>query len=131
MSDHVPAGYAAPAVSDRPSARAWRMLALLALAELLGMSLWFTASAAAPELRALLSITTAQSSWLTTAVQLGFVAGTAVAALTNSADVMASRSWFVASALLGAAANVTVPLVETFELALAGRFATGFFLAGV
>jgi hypothetical protein len=31
--------------------RRWRMLVLLSAAELLGMSLWFTASAAAPQLQ--------------------------------------------------------------------------------
>ena len=107
------------------------MLALLALAELLGMSLWFTGSATAAELSAAWRLTASQASWLTTAVQLGFVAGTAVAAFTNTADLMASRAWFVASALLGAAANATLLAADAFGPALAGRFATGFFLAGV
>ena len=109
----------------------WRMLALLALAELLGMSLWFTGSAAAPELAHAWGLSAAQASWLTTAVQLGFVLGTAVAAITNTADLMASRSWFVASALLGALANASLIAIDGFALALAARFATGFFLAGV
>jgi MFS family permease len=109
----------------------WRMLGLLALAEMLGMSLWFTGSAAAPELAAAWGLSSAQTSWLTTAVQLGFVLGTAVAAITNTADLMASRSWFVASALLGALANASLIAIDDFGVALAARFATGFFLAGV
>ena len=107
------------------------MLGLLAVAELLGMSLWFTGSATAAELSAAWSLDPSRASWLTTAVQLGFVAGTAFAAITNTADLMASRAWFVASALLGAAANATLIVAGDFPTALAGRFATGFFLAGV
>ena len=95
------------------------------------MSLWFTASAAAPELSAQWGLSGAQASWLTTAVQLGFVAGTAVAAMANTADLVAARRYFVACALLGAAANATLPWAGGFAPALAGRFATGFFLAGV
>ena len=56
--------------------RRWWMLAVLGLAELLTMSLWFTASAVAPELRRLWELDAAQAGWLTTAVQVGFVAGT-------------------------------------------------------
>ena len=56
------------------------MLGLLALAEVLGMSLWFSASAVSEQYRTLWSLTAAESGWLTTIVQLGFVAGTAGAA---------------------------------------------------
>ncbi|HEX6589149.1 MAG TPA: MFS transporter [Longimicrobiales bacterium] len=111
--------------------RAWVTLALLSVAELLGMSLWFTASAASPELAQRWSLDATQVSWLTTAVQVGFVAGTAFAAFTNTADIVPARTWFVASALLGAAANLTLPWSSGLASALGGRFATGFFLAGV
>ena len=47
------------------------MLLLLALAEVLGMSLWFSASAVAGPLRAMWGLTVAESGWLTTSVQLG------------------------------------------------------------
>src|SRR5687768_10838513 len=82
---------------DRTSTAAWFALALLASAELLGMSLWFTASAVSPELQRLWSLSASQAGWLTTAVQLGFVGGTAVAALLNLADVLPSRWYFPAA----------------------------------
>src|SRR4051812_38565877 len=83
----------------------WRILALLAAAELLGMSLWFTASAVSPQLRTLWGLSEAQAGWLTGAVQLGFVAGTTLAAVLNLADVLPARGYFTASALLAAGAD--------------------------
>ena len=92
--------------------RAWSALVLLSVAELMGMSLWFTASALSPELAAQWRLSEAQAGWLPTVVQLGFVAGTAVAAFLNLADIFPARRYFCVSALVL-------------------RFPTGFFLAGV
>src|ERR1700720_4162232 len=86
----------------------WRVLALLAIAELLGMSLWFAASAVTPQLRAIWGLTTAEAAWLTTIVQLGFVCGTAIAALLNLPDLIPASRLFSACALLGAAVNAAV-----------------------
>jgi MFS family permease len=107
------------------------MLALLAVAELLGMSVWFTAAAASPELAARWGLSPAETGWLTGAVQLGFVAGTALAALLNLADLVPERAWFAASALGAALANAALVAVPGFGSALAARFLTGVFLAGV
>ena len=109
----------------------WTVLALLSAAELLGMSLWFTASAVSPQLATLWSLTPSQAGWLTTAVQIGFVAGTAVAAALNLADIVPERPYFAASALLGALANVAIAIAPGYGPALVLRFLTGFFLAGV
>ncbi len=109
----------------------WWMLGLLSVAELLGMSLWMTASAVTPQLAELWGLTTAQSGWLTTSVQIGFVAGTAVAAVLNLADVWSSRNFFATSAVCAAASNAALLLESGFQLALVARFLTGFFLAGV
>jgi MFS family permease len=109
----------------------WRLLALLSTAELLGMSLWFAASAVAPQLSALWKLDPAQTSWLTTIVQLGFVTGTALTAALNLADILPSRVLFASSALAGAAANVALLSAGGFHGALALRFLTGVCLAGV
>ena len=122
--------HVAPDVRDRDPRR-WRMLALLATAELLGMSLWFGASAVATQLAAHWSLGPNQTAWLTTIVQLGFVCGTAVAALLNLADVLPSRWFFAVAALAGASANAALVATDQFTVALALRFATGFALAGV
>jgi MFS family permease len=107
------------------------MLALLALAELLGMSLWFAGSAVAPQLRESWLLSDSQVAWLTTAVQLGFVLGTATSAVLNLADVVPSRRLFAVSALLGAASNAGLAWTGDYGTALATRVAAGFFLAGV
>jgi MFS family permease len=107
------------------------MLALLSGAELLGMSLWFTASAVSPQLAEVWGLTSSQAGWLTTMVQLGFVAGTAVAAALNLADVLPERPYFAASAALAALSNAAIAVVPGYGLAVACRFMTGFFLAGV
>jgi MFS family permease len=111
--------------------RRWWILALVSLGLLFGMSAWFTASAVAPELQARWGLTSDEVGWLTTVVQLGFVTGTAVAALLNLADIVASRIYFPTCALLAAVANAALIVVPTYGLALVGRFFTGFFLAGV
>ena len=105
--------------------------AVLCLVELLGMSLWFTASAVTPQLQAQWHLTAGQAGWLTTVVQLGFVAGTAAAAMLNLADLWPAK-WLVAgSCLLAAAANGLVAATGSYGFALTMRFFTGLFLAGV
>ena len=107
------------------------MLALLSAVQLLGMSVWFTASAVAAQLQAAWQLQAWQTSWLTGAVQIGFVAGTAVAATLNLADVLAPRPYVACAALCAATANAALVLGPGFGAALGLRFLTGFFLAGV
>jgi MFS family permease len=107
------------------------MLALLSLAELLGMSLWFAGSAAAGQLREQFSLSGGEVAALTTAVQLGFVVGTAGSALLNLADVVPARRLFAFAAALGAVVNAPMALASTYTVLLASRFAAGVCLAGV
>jgi len=109
----------------------WRMLALLTIAEVLGMSVWFSANAVSGELRELWGLSATQVGWLMAAVQLGFVAGTALAAFLNLADILSSKIYFSVCAVLAAAANAALVVAPSFELTLALRFVTGLFLAGV
>ncbi len=65
-------------------------------------------------------------------MQLGFVAGTLVSALGNLPDVFSTRRLFAISAWLGAAVNAGLALSARGPgSAVALRFLTGFFLAGV
>jgi MFS family permease len=116
---------------DDPARGRWRILVLLAVAESLGMSLWFVGNALAAPLRAGWGLAAGDTGWLTSTVQLGFVAGTAVAAITSLSDQLPARWYFTGSALLAAAANAALAIVPSYEWALASRFLTGFFLAGV
>lgn len=110
----------------------WRALALLGAAELLGMSLWFSASASVTALRAEWSLTESASGWLTLAVQLGFVAGTLLSALLNLPDVISSRKLMALSAFAGAAVNAYFGLFASdFTTGVTLRFLLGVCLAGV
>jgi MFS family permease len=109
----------------------WRVLALLGFAELFGMSLWFSASAIAPQLSSIWGLTSSETAWLTTIVQLGFVSGTAVVAVLNIADTIPAARLFSGSAVLGSVANAAILAVPGYRYALLTRFFTGFFLAGV
>jgi MFS family permease len=121
---------ALPPAADTHPAR-WRMLLLLACAELLGMALWFSGSAVAPQYRALWGLSASEAGWLTTVVSLGFVGGTAASALLNLADVVPARRLFALSALAGATANALVLTADGLPAALVWRFVTGVCLAGV
>lgn len=109
----------------------WRILVLLAVAELLGMALWFTGSAVGPTLAQSWSLSPSEVGWLTTAVQLGFVCGTAVSALLNLADVVPSRRLFALAAVAGAVANAPLAFTSSYSVALVSRFLAGVCLAGV
>ena len=55
--------------------RRTRQLLLICAVEVLAMGLWFSASAVVPQLSDDWHLSDAGATWLTTSVQLGFVAG--------------------------------------------------------
>jgi MFS family permease len=110
---------------------AHRALGLLAVALVLSMSTWFSASAVLPQLRAEWSIGNTAAAWLTIAVQLGFVAGALLSSLANLADVHSARYVIVGGSLGAAAANLGLLAADGPESAIPLRFLTGFCLAGV
>src|SRR5258708_26655436 len=112
-------------------ARRWSMLSVVALAELLGMSPWFAANAVATQLTSQWHLSAQQTGWLSTAVQVGFVGGTAIAAILNLPDIIESRWYFSVAALCAATANAGLLLAGSFRGALVCRLLTGVFLAGV
>jgi MFS family permease len=110
----------------------WRPLLLLALAELLAMSVWFSASAVVPALTQAWSLTDSGRAWLTMSVQVGFVAGAFGSALFNLSDLIPARRLFIASSLLAALSTALIPwFASSLVPALLFRFLTGLFLAGV
>ena len=109
-----------------------RVLVILSLAELLAMSLWFSATAVIPALTAEWHLGAGDQAWLTMSVQCGFVVGTLLSAVLTLSDVFSARKVFAVSAVLGALANSAIPLFATgLESALVFRFLTGVCLAGV
>ncbi|RAH96533.1 MFS transporter [Acuticoccus sediminis] len=107
-------------------------VAVLVLAEVLAITLWFSATSAAASLIEAGAISRQQAGLLTGAVQLGFVAGTLVSAWYGLADRLDPRRLFAAAAAIGATANLLV-LVAGFDTAatVGLRFVTGAMMAGV
>jgi MFS family permease len=108
---------------------AWRMLGLVSLAQFLGMTLWFSATAVTPLLIAEFQIPPNHAAWLTMAVQAGFVAGTLLSAVSNIADVLNARVLMFIGALIGACANAAVLIAPGGTAVIALRFVTGASLA--
>lgn len=110
----------------------WRTLFLLSLAELLAMSVWFSASAVVPALTEAWDLSDSGQAWLTMSVQIGFVVGALGSSVLTLADRIPSRTFFASTALLAALATALIPLLARgLSLALVLRFLTGMVLAGV
>ena len=110
-------------------ASAWKMLGVVSLAQFLGMTLWFSATAVTPLLIDEFHIAPQRAAWLTMAVQAGFVAGTLLSAVSNLADVLNARVLMFIGALVGAVANAAVLVAPSGTAVIALRFLTGASLA--
>jgi MFS family permease len=105
---------------------------LIVVAELFGASLWFSANAVADSLHRDWGITVPELGHLTSAVQLGFIAGTFLIAFSGFADRFSASRLFAACAVLGAAANAAFAHPGGgLAGALVFRFVTGLALAGI
>ncbi len=109
-----------------------RVLPVIVFSQFAGTSLWFAVNAVMPDLQAAWGLPASAVGTLTSAVQLGFVAGTLAFALLMVADRFSPSRVFCSCALLGAAANaLTVLLDGQWTLLLGLRFCVGFLLAGI
>jgi len=120
-----------PPASIGVSVRA-RSFLIIVICQVAGLTLWFSASAAVPNLLLLGLIDGRQASLLTTAVQLGFVAGTLLIAAIGLSDRFDPRRVFCIAVLGGAAANALLVATGADGVApIVLRFVTGMTLAGV
>jgi MFS family permease len=109
-----------------------RVLPVIVLAQFAGTSLWFAVNAVMPDLQRELGWPGRAVGTLTSAVQLGFIAGTLVFALLAVADRFSARRVFLFCSLAGAGATLAAWLsVQQFEAFVVWRALTGFFLAGI
>lgn len=109
-----------------------RSILLLIVCEVLAVTLWFSATAAVADLLERGLIAGHQAGLLTTAVQLGFVAGTLASAWWGLADRIDPRRLFAGATAAGAAANLAILAVGFDSPAtVVLRFVTGAMLAGV
>lgn len=112
--------------------RANRQQALIALVQILGLAVWFSASAVVPTLQREWGISAAAGVWLTASVQVGFVAGAVTSTVLSLADRF--RPQVLLGTCAAGAALTTAALaafVDSLLPAIAIRFLTGVFLAGV
>jgi len=110
----------------------WPTLVLLSIATLLGMSVWFSASAVVPQLTLLWQLDDSGRAWLTMSVQIGFVVGALGSSLLNLADRLPARWMMSISSVLAALATASIAaFASSLGPALVLRFLTGVVLAGV
>jgi MFS family permease len=107
-------------------------LGIIAFAEVMVMALWFSASAVVPALTREYALDGFTQALFTSAVQAGFVAGSLVSALLGLPDRFDPRRLFMASALMGALANLSILMFDPSSPAVVlMRFVTGMAMAGV
>ena len=109
----------------------WRALALLAVALVLSMTTWFSASAVVPQLREEWDLSGSAAAWLTIAVQLGFVCGALVSSILNLSDIVSPGRVILGGSIGAAVVNGLLTVAGGAAAGIPLRFATGFFLAGV
>jgi len=107
-------------------------LTLVALCELLALAVWFSASAVVPALTAEIGLSQLNASLFTSAVQIGFVAGTLFSAVFTLSDRYDPRRLFSLSCVIAAVANAAILALDPTSIAvIALRFVTGICMAGV
>lgn len=108
------------------------VLPIIVFSQFAGGSLWFVGNAVVTDLQQLLGLNEGAVGDITSAVQLGFIAGTLVFSLLSIADRFSPSKVFMYSALAGALCNIAVIwLGKGLWSVLLLRFFTGFFLAGI
>ena len=109
-----------------------RVLPLIVLAQLLGTSSWFAVNAVMPDLQREFGWGATAVGTLSSALQLGFIAGTLVFALLALADRWPARQVFLYCALAAAACTLAAAAsAGSFRWLMVCRVLTGFFLAGI
>lgn len=109
-----------------------RPVPLIVLAQLFGTSLWFSANGVGDALVHDWGLSPLDIGTLTASVQLGFILGTLLFAVSGLADRFAASRVFLFSAITGATANLALAwLTQDLATAAVYRFFTGFALAGI
>lgn len=104
----------------------------IAAVQVLGLAVWFSATAVGPTLQREWSIDTNTLVWLTSSVQIGFVVGAVASTVLKLADRFRPERFLAVCATGAAAATGVLALfVNSLEPAIALRFLTGVFLAGI
>jgi len=106
-------------------------LIVVAAGLVMAMSPWFSTAAILGQLIERWELTTASASWLTIAVQIGFVIGAVGSSVFQVSDRVQPRHLILVGTCVAAAANALVVVVDSYGPALLLRTITGAALAGV
>ncbi len=118
-------------MTDTPH-RPAHILPVIVAAQFAGVAIWFAGNAVLPDLQRQWGFADAALGYVTSAVQLGFIAGTLVFAFLAIADRYSPRRVYLACSVAGALANLGAMAADgSLSALLATRFVTGFFLAGI
>jgi MFS family permease len=110
----------------------WRAIALIAVCQVFALSLWFSATAVIPVLRAEFDLSGFQASLLTSSVAVGFVLGTLISAVLSLADRVPPRAFFAAATLVAAIANACIIFLDPLSpVVILLRLMTGLCMAGI
>jgi MFS family permease len=123
--------YSNPKTTPLPVINKKYILPVIVLSQFAGTSLWFVGNALLPELKQSLQLDQYAVSLVTSAVLLGFVAGTLVFAFLSLADRFSPVHLFFFSSLLGAATTLAIPIATNTTGLFMLRFFAGFFMAGI
>lgn len=108
------------------------VLPIIVISQFCCTSLWFAGNGVMNDLVSAFQLNETALGYLTSAVQLGFIAGTLIFALLTIADRYSPSKVFFICALIGSLFNLGVILENnSVSSLLTFRFLTGFFLAGI
>lgn len=109
-----------------------RILPTIVIAQFFCTSVWFAGNAIMGDMAKQLHLAPAYLAHLTSAVQLGFIAGTLIFAILSIADRFSPVKIFCCCAMIAAVLNLGAGLDSIdVTMLITCRFATGFFLAGI
>ncbi|MBO0335188.1 MFS transporter [Sneathiella sp. CAU 1612] len=119
-------------MTDWVAAQKWRSVLLLAICQVLALSLWFSATAVIPVLKSEYGLSGLQASFFSSAVAIGFVCGTLISAILSLADRIPPKTFFAAATLTAALANAAIVLFDpTSPFVILLRTLTGICMAGI
>jgi MFS family permease len=119
-------------MTDWSAFQKWRSVLLLAICQVMALSLWFSATAVIPILKSEYGLTGLQASFFSSAVAIGFVCGTLISAFLSLADRIPPKTFFAAATLIAAIANGAIVISDpTSSFVIFLRFLTGVCMAGI
>ncbi|MDF2365906.1 MFS transporter [Sneathiella sp.] len=119
-------------MTGRAAAQKWRSVTLLAICQVMALSLWFSATAVIPELKSEYGLSDLQASFFSSAVAIGFVCGTLISAFLGLADRIPPKTFFAAATIIAAIANASIIFSDpTSSFVIFLRFLTGVCMAGI